>query len=465
MRVSVYRILSVLLLCLFVVASSGVHAAWIYFDPPEEKSGSVVIGVSEFNYDPGDILHISAMEFYSSSGFPSDLGYSYSLPTNVRVSGAVTRSGSSVTYKVTVFNDTDVTYWYIGPQVPNYGTNALLNSNAVTIITKEKPTDTSNTFNTRDWIPPRTERDFYVTYNFANGAVVSNLDLLVNYYFSIRIDGVQDEFLKILNDSISANGYHYLAGEFDDKYADTGSDVISNVGEKEVFDRLFGGDLMVDVDGVQTPATVVVQRKNVDGKTSGDSYAVNGGPTSCEYTVYVTTDPLLAGGKAVVYAVSYTRDPYGVWHKIGQLYEGTANVVNTVDGPVMDVNSWLATPNTYEIYDGISYKVAQKNGTSYDLLKTITQIMSTDDQEIFNKIDNSRLFKKVYDILNSAENKNSTAPEVVNLRRAFENAAPYYVIYNNGQEIKVVRKGGRSEILPYLVELSSALEYYNEVHN
>ena len=465
MRSGLYRLFSILLLFIFTVSGTGVYAIWQFFDPPEGRTDSIIVGVNEFNYDPGETLYISDMSLYSATGSSDELNFSYILPTNVVLNGAVASSGSSVTYKVTVFNNTDVTYWYIGPKIPEYGTNSLLNSGAVSVTTKEKPSDTSNTFNTSDWIPPRTVRDFYVTYTFAQGATVSNLDLLVNYYFSIRIDGVQDEFLKILNDTVSANGYHYLAGEFDDKYAESGSDVISNVGEKEVFDNLFGGDLMIDVDGVQTPVTVVVQRKNVDGKTSGDSYIGDGAPTGCEYTVYVSTDPMLAGGTASVYAISYTRDPYGVWHQIGQLYEGTANVVNTADGPVIDVNSWVADPNTYEVCDGIEYKVAQQNGTSYDLLKTIEEIMSTDDQEIFNKIDNSRLFKRVYDIIYSAENINSEAPEVVNLRRAFEAASPYYVIYNNGQEIKVVREGGRSEILPYLIEISEALDYYNEVHN
>lgn len=449
----------------FAVLASffGVYASWVFCLPMDESDQVVGVTMGEFSYDPGEILYISAVEQYASDGFSEPLQYSHSLPTNLRTRGTVQSRGSSVTYKVTVFNNTDTTYWYIGQKHSGHGTNGLITEGGITVRTKEKPSDTTGTFNSYDWVPARTKRDFYVTYTFSSAAAVTAVDLLVNFYFSIRIDGVQDEFLRILNDKETANGYYYLSDAFNDVYAENGKNVVDSINNPEVFENLFGGDLMIDVDGKQVPVTVSVQRKNVDGTSNGDSYS-GGGPTGCEYTVYVTTDPLESGGTATVYAISYSCGSDGVWYQIGQLYEGTAPMINSNGGPIMNVDRWVANPNNIQIGEGIEYKVGQQYGTSYDILKTVEQIMSTGDTEIFNKIDNSRLFKKVYDILNSSENKYSEAPEVVHLRHVFEICAPYYDIRNNGQEIKVVRNCTRAEILPYLVKLCDALEYYREVH-
>ncbi len=458
-----------ILLCicaLFTLASTtGVYAVWRYFEPVDSIDRQISVGMNEFNYDPGEILYITAVELYSSRGFATPLQYSSSLPTNIKVSGEVVSRNSSVTYKVTVFNNTDSTYWYMGKKMPSYGSNLLIPSGAIEVQTKEKPTDNGNTFDVNDWIPARTQREIYVTYMFVSDEALKNIDLFINYYFNIKIDGVQDEILKILNDKEGDYGYQYLVEVFNNKYAESGSTVINNVEEEEVFDNLFGEDLMLDVNGTMTPVTISIQRKDVDKTSDGDDYPGANAPKDCEYTIYVTTDPLTAGGKPTVYAISYSCGEDGVWYQLGQLYEGTTSVGNSADGAVIDVGSWIATPKEYQAADGITYKVGQPYGTNYDLLKTMEEIISADDQEIFNKIDNSGLFKKVYDILNTEENKYSEAPEVVNLRRAFESAAPYYEIRNNGQEIKFLRNCTRGEILPYLERLSDALEYYETVHD
>ena len=479
MRLVSRKFASVLFACLTFLSVSGVFAFWQYFDPIEPMFSGVSVNLNEFNYDPGEILYISDIELVSSSNLSSQLSYGKSLPTYVSVKGNLGRAGGKVTYKVTVFNNTDVTYWYVGQKLPEYGTNALISSNKVVIQTKEKTTDSTNTFNSADWIPARTERDFYVTYNF-DGVSSGAIDLYVNYYFSIRMDAVEDEFLKILNDKETINGYDYLTSVFDDNYAKTGSKQINNVGEDAVFDRLFGDGLTIDVDGVQTPVTVVIERTNVDGKSTGDTYSVNNSLSGCEYTVYVTADSLVSGQRATVYAISYSCGADGVWYKIGQLYEGTAYVANTEDGAMIQVNgdiaedklqdnqnkTWVASPEQYVVYDSgtgqkIVYNAGLVNqGDQYDMLKTIKGIMSTQDQDIFNDINNTGIFKKIYDILNRSENKYSTEPEVVNLRQIFEECSRFYKNHNNGQQFEVLRNCTRSEILPYLVKLVDALEYY-----
>lgn len=92
-------------------------------------------------------------------------------------------------------------------------------------------------------------------------------------------------------------------------------------------------------------------------------------------------------------------------------------------------------------------------------MKTMEQLISAVDQDIFNDIDNTKIFKKVYDILR--KHPNSTDPAVLGLRQAFEDAAIFYRNLNNGQEFKVVRdKYTRAEIIYALKNIQKALDYY-----
>ncbi len=198
----------------------------------------------------------------------------------------------------------------------------------------------------------------------------------------------------------------------------------------------------------------------------------DGGGAGCEYTVYITVDALDSPtGKAITYAVSYskggTADVGGAWYQLGELYEGTANRVDYdssmpgVQGAV-DVYSWIATPKRYEVADGLTYLVGQEQGDQYDKLKTLEQIMSTNDQDIFNDIDNTRVLKKAYDLVHNSANYSK--PGYAGLREAFYAAQPFYNIFNNGQEVKVNRKGTRAEIIPYIEAIQKAMDYFNEVN-
>ena len=431
----------------------------------------MVTGDINIQAKPYEGVFITDASLVSYSG-ASSVGYSYFNPTNFDSVVRVSSSGGSVTYKITVFNNTDIHYWYIKPDWDDaYESNSLIGvSGGVTITTKDKSGDSGATFNTDDWIPPQTTRDFYVTYNFGSAAHSAYyVATLVNFKFGVKMDSVHDEFITILNDKISDSGYNYLAEVFDEKYAEDGTTVIANVGDdKEIFDKLFGGDLTVNVDGEEKPVTVMIRRDNVDGKSTGDSYSgTANAPTGCEYTVYITVDNLdTPGAPATVYAISYTCGANGVWYQLAQLYEGTASAKDYDTGTpgvqgAFDTATWIANPNSYEVADGITYKVGQEQGDQYDKLKTLEEIMSTNDSDIFNDIDNTRIFKKVYDIL--VANKNSTDPAIVNLRTAFDNASPYYRNLNNGQEFKVVREYTRSEIIPYILAIQEALDYYYQV--
>lgn len=394
---------------------------------------------------------------------------SYILPTNVSSVVNTSTTNCSVTYKVTIYNNTDVTYWYFDQHyVSTFESNNLLNTkNGINVITKDKIDDTISTFNSSDWIPPQTERVFYVTYNFGSNAH-GYTTTLINYHFDIKMDSVHDGFLEVLNDKVSENGYNYVAEVFNKRYAENGTTFIGNIGEdKEIFNKLFGGELTLIVNGETKPVTLIIARENVDGTKNGDSYSPTG-PTGCEYTLYVTVDDLSApAGKTTVYAISYSQNSDGEWYQLAQLYQGEANkqdygLIDGVYEGAFDIYSWEATPNSYEIADGIIYKIGQEQGDQYDKLKTIDDLMSTFDQDIFNDIDNTRILKKAYDIIMA--NRNSNDPSVLQLKIAFEKAAPYYNNLNNGQEFKIKRTFTRAELIPYILDIQEALEYYYQAN-
>ena len=459
-KIITMTLLIFILSCLLVVGYAAINDAMFV-------SGEVNVEAKPFVG-----VYIAAAEIYSQNNANS-ISLNYIMPTNLYSSVNPLGNQTSITYKLTLHNNSNVTYWYIKPEyVKDLESNSLIGaSNGITITTKDHPSDTYSTFDSNDWIPPNTYRDVYVTYSFGSNAQTYPTTL-VNYLFGVKMDSVHDKFLTVLNDVTSTGTYDVLSDAFDEKYQKTGSTILSNIGEeKKIFDQLFGSSLTITVDGVQVPVTVMVERSNVDGRTTGDSYSASGGPTGCEYTVYITVDPLDSpSGKAIVYAVSYSKGGTAgsdEWYQLGELYEGTANRIDydtstsKVDG-AFDISSWIASPNQYTVANGITYLVGQEQGDQYDKLKTIKDLMSTNDQDIFNDIDNKHILKDVYAIVYNSQNY--TKPGYQNLRDAFSAASPFYNVMNNGQEVKVKRNCTRAEIVPYIEKIQAALDYYNQVN-
>ena len=408
-------------------------------------------------------VYIKAVEVVSTNS-ADNIYTGYILPTNHEVIADASRSGGSVTYKITVHNNTDVTYWYVGAQcVPEQNQNSLISANGgISVITKDHIDDSYRSFNEEDWVPAQTERDFYVIYSYGANAQGA-CHTLINFHFDIRLDAVHDEFLAVLNNVKSPNSYEEFKEVFEQEYAQNRDVSISTESHPEVFAALFE-DLMVNIDGVERQASVVIRRENLDkDPSSGDDYDRNG-PKGCEYTLYITVESLIPGTQPTVYAISYSQGASGMgdhWYQVGELYEGTANV--NADGSI-DYNSWTAKHKTYEIADGITYLVGAPNGDQYDIMKTMEQLISAEDQDIFNAIDNTNIFKKTYDIIQ--KHQGATDPAVEGLRKAFEEASIFYVNHNNGQEFKVVRnKYTRAEIIYALKNIQKALDYYAQAYS
>ena len=416
---------------------------------------------------PEKKIYISNVREISTSNVNS-VTNEYFYPTNFSSSVNARGRNGTITYEIEIHNNTDITYWYQGIElVSDFESNNLIGeANGISITTKDKLNDNSLTFNKEDWVPPHTYRTFYVVYSFGSNAL-GYQTTFVNFRFDIAMDGVYDNFAAILNDKSSGGGYEYISKIFNEKYATDKTTVIGNIGkDKEIFDKLFGSDLKLEIDGVEKPVTIMIRRENVDSKETGDSYT--NGPKGCEYTLYITVDNLSpAGSSATVYAISYTVDPNGeVWYQLAELYEGTAKSEdydtsnNTYEGSI-DIDSWIATKKDYEVADGLIYKVGYEQGDQYDKIKKLEDLMSTFDQDIFNDIDNTKIMKKVYDILQ--ENRFSDTEEVNLLRNAYLKATPYFTNYNSGQEFKVNRTYTRAQIVPIIAELQEALDYYHQI--
>ena len=448
------------ILCLALALSvPSILAMWHYASssvPPTQATLSTHV----FEYKEFKGVYIKAVTKVSeASASVQDNGKS--IPAVHTTTVTPGGSGGSVTYRVLLHNNTDVTYWYVGTSIDKtVGQNALIGeAGGITVTTKDRQSDSSATFDRQDWLPPKTEREIYVTYTYGANAQRS-CQTKIEFKFDIKMDAVHDEFLAVLNDKTLNSKYDWLAGIFDSQYAENGKVSISTETHPEVFAQLFD-DLTVNIDGQEKKASVTIRRENLDGDaSSGDAYS-GSGPSGCEYTLYITVESLTPGTKPTVYAIAYSEGAAGMgenWYQVGELYEGTAPV--KADGSI-DYENWKAVHKSYEIADGIEYLVGAPNGDQYDIMNTMEQLISAVDQDIFNQIDNTNIFKKVYDIIQ--KHNGSADPAIIGLRQAFEDASIFYKNFNNGQEFKVVRdRYTRAEIIYALQNIQQALDYYYE---
>ena len=455
------------------------------------RNMSITGGVTVEAAEP-EGLYIKSITVVSSSGVAAEKS-TVILPTNVQSACTVRSVGATVTYEITVHNMTDMTYWYLGTSIATEaGSNHLIGkTNGISITTRDGASNSSTPFDTSDWVPPQTERTFYATYTFGSNAQ-GDITTLVNFSFGLHVASVSDAFLNVLNDKASPYGYSYLTDAFNQNYKQNGSTVIANLGDdQEVFNNLFGASLGVNVNGETLPVTIVVERKDVDGKPgTGDAFGVANGPSGCEYTVYISVDDLSQSGKATVYAVSYTCGADGTWYMIGELYEGTCpteqyeNSANASDR-AFDVDEWHASPKEYTVVGKVSYLVAS-GGEIYDMWTEIEQLMGEFDQSLINDINNSSDVKQlltgaartVYTFrknngqqVQSPNTENAANPGYEELKRAFDRMMPYCILDNfdspsNQARISdKVRELSRAELIRLLEDLQAAYEYYLAVNS
>ncbi|MBE6667822.1 MAG: hypothetical protein E7607_05900 [Ruminococcaceae bacterium] len=409
------------------------------------------------------------------------------FPTNLQSNIRGARN-NSVTYMITVKNNTSYKYAYSGI---DYVTDAAYNGNSyigngITITTKDKQTDSSATFNSSDTLEPGAVRTFYVTYTVSrNTAANKDLNFLVNFKFGIHvdsagdvaIDNALDKFTSVLNDSSAGGGYEVLTDKIDDKYDgrnDWKANYIGNVvdsssSDSKIVNDLFGGELTLDIDGRETNVTVLIKREDVDGNPlTGDDYTIthsNGGSTSgygCEMTLYMTTHHLQYG-TPTVYAAVFTCQrnsdgSYGSWYVLGDIYEGTANIVGYEGGQStgsFDTGTWRSVNKTYTVSSDYQYTVSQNN--------TIQTVIQAEDVYGLARNKLQPLLRKAKNILDGDYGV-FAGVAIERLRSVYDEASIYYTIGADGT-LTVNPTSTRAQLVPYIREVETALVPFDGVLN
>jgi len=412
-----------------------------------------IMGHAEIEIPYG--LFITSIEPLSDSNLDvmdvSHVQYSTTVECSLSKVYSYYGTNGSVTYEITVFNNTTREYAFraLYYQDGTYNNNMIENyngSNSIGVITH---------FPNGKKVAPGNSLTFHVTYNLGTGLYPYNTyKTLINYQFGINVDSeseavdvVHDKFLDILN---TTSTYETLVDVLDNKYdgsQEWTSNYVGNVGNATSDDALavntlFAGQLQLVIDGQTKPATVLIKHENLDNnRNTGDDYvAVNknnqGKPFygyGCEMTLYLTTDDLdQKNGWAPVYVSVFTCDRdengniVGDWYLIGETYKGRANIVG-YNGEAGGTGSfvtdkWVADAATYQVTDHYSYYVA--DGTT---IKTLTQ---TVDPGLTNEFQS---------LLNRAkamiDDTTYAGTGITVVEEAYERAAPYFTVDANGNPV------------------------------
>ena len=435
-------------------------------------------------------IYITKVEVFSTSSNGITVEHEDIFPTNLKTTVVTSGQSPTVTFAITVYNETDITYWYQGVTAySDYGQNTQVNKkDGLTITTKDTSASNSGNFDTDDWVPPRTERTFYATYTFGTNAR-GTVSAMVNFNFGLRIDSVKDNFLQILNDQdpSSPDGYYYLTSLFDN----SGSTILGQVGsDKDDFDVLFGSNPKIQLeDGTEVPVTVMVQRANVDKKDTGDSYA-DGSHTGCEYTVYITMDDLsVQGGNVTVYAATYTCGADGVWYQLGELYEGTCPKMDYETSEpgqpeqyegAFDLTQWVAVQKRYQVSTNLIYGTGYQH-ENFNKYVTIGDLMTVKDQDFYNGVNNNLKTALLMPACNTVyryehagggkpreypNEKNMDKQGYAGLKAAYDKIAPYCINDNGGTDVRIenVQSMTRAELVYLIKQLQTAYDYYCELN-
>ena len=396
----------------------------------------------------------------------SFLDYTTTLDSNISRSS----STGTVTYRVTVLNNTKLTYSYrkiyYQSSLSDYNGNGYVatapNRQKIGVVCSlaDAPAEEKK-------VGPGETLEFTVTYTIGSSLSSStNWKTLINFQFGINVDGerealevIEQKFLDILN---TKSTYDQLIDALDNKFdgrQEWTSNYIGNVTgssseDSVAVNTLFAGQLQITVGAEQMDATVMIKHENLDGnlKTGDDYKAVNssnGGVFNgygCEMTLYLTIDPLTSAGRYVpVYVVVFTCDRddagniVGEWYRIGNTYSGEANVVtyNGGNGTGSFVtDNWRADAATYSLIDGYSYTI---DGATYNLDAysynvaddaSIKTIVSAKDAEAVSAFQNL-----LSDAKRIIENQQYAGVGIDIVEETYEAFSNYYTVDANGNHV------------------------------
>ena len=273
-----------------------------------------------------------------------------------------TNRNATLTFTITVFNNTNI----------DYGYNAMIYTVGEGTFDNETIVVTPN-IERREVVRSKEYLSFDVTVSYVSGVTITNnvLNSVITYEFlplddipedeaEIAVSGVLEQFKNILNNNVigNPNSYGQLITQMDDYNANDrhNDSYIGNVdgasGEDvTILGELFQGQLSLNINGTDTPVTLMIKEEDVDGNS------VNGD----EMTIYMTTDDLQKQNSswfsqpeyAPVYAAVFRKvtleDGTTTWERIGDMYLGSAEIKRYDGWPgsgSFDTDNWrLVTEN------------------------------------------------------------------------------------------------------------------------
>ena len=382
-----------------------------------------------------------------------------------------TTYAGSVTYEITVYNNTKYEYAYRGL----YYQNSEYHNSSVSTTASDSKLGVVTSFPNGSRVAPGERLTFYVTYTVGK-SLDDNTDwrTLLNYQFGINVDSldkaadiVHQKFLNVLN---TTSTYEQLVDVLDDKFdgaQEWTSNYVGNVGnavdnDMMTVETLFAGQLTMLVDGQPQKAWVIIKHENLDGnEMTGDDYTVRynqyGDVTykGCEMTLYLTVDKLEnANSWAPVYATVFTcdRDADGNiisdWYRVGDSYYGEANVVGyrgeTGGTGSFVTDNWKSYASTYQVTEDYSYSV--------DAGVSIKTLMQTVDQSTIDEFQN--LLTKAEEMIDNQKYA-GTGIEVV--EEAYAKASAFYTIGPDGKA--VANQGTRRVwLIPIMQDIDHVLQ-------
>lgn len=459
--------------------------------------------VGKANTTPPEGIFITNISEVSTSNIDKN-EFSY-IPATTNVENNIKRGAANevgtVVYEVTVFNNTDTTYFYrdiyYNTGLVEYNGNDYISEyGGSTSIDIECIFDDES--DSAKKLLPREFIVFKVSYTIGE-EIPEGIDckMLVNIRFGIHVSGnaealdmIEARFLQILN---TTSTYEQLIDILDNKYDginDWSSNYVGNVAGAETgafsedsvaVNALFQNHLQMTIDGELKEVTVIIKHEDVDWDSgTGDDYtavhpsgAIHQG-WGCEMSLYLTIDTLDVPYEYVtVYAMVFTCDRdwqtgaiSSPWYRVGHTFIGKAEVAD-YDGTVGGTGSfrtttWAPLAETYQLIAGYHFQIQNGNSVdSFDIDSFSYTVVPNYQHPMYYLLEtwNEEAPVVILQLLNDAkrilDNRNYAGEGIDHLRAVYEK---YYWIYGyTGQPITNWPYPSLRKFYPAMNELNKAI--------
>lgn len=357
-----------LLLCLITIFSVGsVFAVWEFSTKKANpESTEFQFATNGFRYP--EMVYITKTEYLSGNGTYTNVTYL----DNVLSSSVNVPNGTSLTFRITVFNNTSVVQGFDAVVSTASGYD---NSNVTYTLTNLKRPYTVDGVMASDVtrIPAQQKYQYEITFNLVENASSSNatLNSVLNFifkpfdeidpeHFTSPVDGALEAFKKILNTPDDKARLDGIMDQSSSTGAYVGNVVGSSNNDTQVLNELFDGNLhlmLTDPDTgalVKTNLTCMIKEEDLDGDGKN------------EMTIYMTPDNLSNAGiwssVSNVYVGVFTQvtasDGTQKWEQLGDLYHGTSqcndydsNIFNGFD-PSINTDRWRSSQAYHNVKSG-----------------------------------------------------------------------------------------------------------------